>query len=202
MNEPATPGRIRTGLFEIELASGELFREGRKIPLQEQPFRVLSLLLEHPGALVTRETLQADLWPSDTYVGFDEGLNVAIRKLRVAFGDSAENPRFIETVPRRGYRFIAPVLAPASAPEQLDIRMASQHEAGVAAAKVSPEQSARIQWLRWAASTVVVAIVLAAIAYVVRVRRPAITSHTGCSWWYCLSRTLAVIRVRSISVTV
>ena len=77
--------------------------------LQEQPFRVLAILLERPGEVVTREQLQAQLWSSDTYVGFDEGLNTAIRKLRVAFGDSAENPRFIETVSRRGYRFIAPV---------------------------------------------------------------------------------------------
>jgi Tol biopolymer transport system component/DNA-binding winged helix-turn-helix (wHTH) protein len=79
------------------------------VPIQEQPFRVLSLLLERPGELVTREELQAKLWPADTYVGFDEGLNTAIRKLRVLFGDAADNPRFIETIPRRGYRFIAPV---------------------------------------------------------------------------------------------
>ena len=77
--------------------------------LQEQPFRVLAILLERPGEVVTREQLQARLWSADTYVGFDEGLNTAIRKLRVTFGDSADNPRFIETVSRRGYRFIAPV---------------------------------------------------------------------------------------------
>jgi TolB-like protein/DNA-binding winged helix-turn-helix (wHTH) protein/Tfp pilus assembly protein PilF len=100
---------VRTGLFEIDFGSGEVRKEGRKVRLQEQPFRVLSLLLERPGDIVTREQLHARLWPADTYVGFDEGLNTAIRKLRIAFGDSAENPRFIETVPRRGYRFIAPV---------------------------------------------------------------------------------------------
>jgi DNA-binding winged helix-turn-helix (wHTH) protein len=101
--------RVRTGLFEIDLITAEVHKSGRKVPLQEQPFLVLALLLERPGDLVTREELQARLWPADTYVGFDEGLNTAIRKLRVAFGDSADNPRFIETVPRRGYRFIAPV---------------------------------------------------------------------------------------------
>jgi DNA-binding winged helix-turn-helix (wHTH) protein len=100
--------RVRTGLFEIDFGSGEVHREGRKVPLQEQPFRVLAMLLERPGEVVTREELQARLWPADTYVGFDEGLNTAIRKLRVAFGDSANNPRFIETLPRRGYRFVAP----------------------------------------------------------------------------------------------
>src|ERR1017187_520614 len=101
--------RVRTGLFEIDFGSGEVHKEGRKVPVQEQPFRVLAILLERPGEVVTRQQLQAKLWPADTYVGFDEGLNTAIRKLRVAFGDSAENPRFIETVSRRGYRFVAPV---------------------------------------------------------------------------------------------
>lgn len=110
METPASSRRrVRTGLFEIDFGSGELHKEGRKVQLQEQPFRVLEMLLERPGEVVTREQLQARLWSADTYVGFDEGLNTAIRKLRVAFGDSAENPRFIETVSRRGYRYIAPV---------------------------------------------------------------------------------------------
>src|SRR5277367_323800 len=110
MNSPASSSRkVRTGLFEIDLASGEVQKNGRRLPLQEQPFRVLAMLLERPGEVVTRQQLQARLWPADTYVGFDEGLNTAIRKLRAAFGDTADNPRFIETVPRRGYRFIAPV---------------------------------------------------------------------------------------------
>jgi len=110
MNPPASSSRqVRTGLFEIDLASGQLHKNGRKLPLQEQPFRVLAILLDRPGEVVTRQELQARVWPADTYVGFDEGLNTAIRKLRTAFGDSAGNPRFIETLPRRGYRFIAPV---------------------------------------------------------------------------------------------
>lgn len=107
---------ISTGLFDVDLLSGQIFRQGRAVPLQEQPFRVLSVLLEHPGEVVTREVLQSRLWPADTYVSFDEGLNTAIRKLRVFFGESAENPRFIETVPRRGYRFIAPVREWSAAP--------------------------------------------------------------------------------------
>jgi Tol biopolymer transport system component/DNA-binding winged helix-turn-helix (wHTH) protein len=110
MNPPASSSRkVRTGLFEIDLASGEVRKNGRRLPLQEQPFRVLAMLLERPGEVVTRQELQARVWPVDTYVGFDEGLNTAIRKLRTTFGDSAGNPRFIETLPRRGYRFIAPV---------------------------------------------------------------------------------------------
>jgi DNA-binding winged helix-turn-helix (wHTH) protein len=110
MDAPASSSlRARAGLFEIDLGSGEIHKAGRRVRLQEQPFRVLATLLERPGNLVTREQLQARLWPADTYVGFDEGRNTAIRKLRVVFGDSAENPRFIETIPRRGYRFVAPV---------------------------------------------------------------------------------------------
>src|SRR5271163_4074426 len=116
MNPPASSSRkVRAGLFEIDLASGQLHKNGRRLPLQEQPFRVLAVLLECPGEVVTRQQLQARLWPADTYVGFDEGLNTAIRKLRTAFGDSAANPRFVETLPRRGYRFIAPVTESASA---------------------------------------------------------------------------------------
>jgi TolB-like protein/DNA-binding winged helix-turn-helix (wHTH) protein/Tfp pilus assembly protein PilF len=107
---PASPSRrVRTGVFEIDLNSGEVLKNGWKLPLQEQPFRVLAMLLERPGEVVAREELQARLWPADTYVSFDEGLNTAVRKLRVVFGDSADSPRFIETLPRRGYRFIAPV---------------------------------------------------------------------------------------------
>ncbi len=110
METPATSRRrIRSGLFEIDFGASQIHKEGRKVQLQEQPFRVLEILLERPGEVVTREQLRARLWPADTYVGFDEGLNTAIRKLRVAFGDCAENPRFIETLPRRGYRYIAPV---------------------------------------------------------------------------------------------
>ncbi|MGH9642019.1 MAG: winged helix-turn-helix domain-containing protein [Terriglobales bacterium] len=120
METPASSSRrVRAGLFEIDFGSNEVHKEGRKVQLQEQPFRVLAILLECPGEVVTRELLQQRLWSADTFVGFDEGLNTAIRKLRVAFGDSAENPRFIETVSRRGYRFIAPVepvLVPSPSP--------------------------------------------------------------------------------------
>jgi DNA-binding winged helix-turn-helix (wHTH) protein len=101
--------RYRFGLYEANLSSGELFRGDRKLRVQEQPFQVLVALLERPGEVVTREDLRQRLWPSDTYVDFDHSLNTAINKLRDALGDGAANPRFIETLPRRGYRFIAPV---------------------------------------------------------------------------------------------
>ena len=99
----------RFGPFDVDLRAGELRKRGLKIRLQQQPFRVLALLLEHPGEVVTREELRQAIWPADTFVDFDEGLDATIYKLRNALGDSSENPRFVETLPRRGYRFITPV---------------------------------------------------------------------------------------------
>src|SRR6266704_1025672 len=99
-------GRLRFGVFEVDLRAGELTKRGLRIRLQEQPFQVLAMLLEKPGELVTREELQKKLW-GQTVVDFDHGLNKAINKIREALGDSAENPRFVETVARRGYRFLA-----------------------------------------------------------------------------------------------
>ena len=98
---------IQFGVFEVDLAAGELRKRGAKLRLQAQPFGVLAMLLERPGEIVSREDLRQRLWPEDVFVDFDQGLNKAINKLREALGDSAENPRFIETVPRKGYRFIA-----------------------------------------------------------------------------------------------
>jgi len=100
---------IHFGVFEADLRAGELRRNGSKVKLQEQPFQILAILLERPGEIVTREELRARLWSADTFVDFDHGLNSAIRRLRDALGDSAENPSFVETLGRRGYRFIAPV---------------------------------------------------------------------------------------------
>jgi DNA-binding winged helix-turn-helix (wHTH) protein len=102
---------FRFGLFEVDLHSGELRKQGRTIRIQDLPFRVLAALLQRPLELVTREELRSQLWPSDTFVDFDNSLNAAINKLRDALGDSADSPRFIETLPRRGYRFIAEVTA-------------------------------------------------------------------------------------------
>ena len=102
-------GNVRFGVFEIDSDSGELRKQGVKIKLHEQPFQVLVMLLDRPGEVVTRDELCQRLWPGDTFVESDLGLNSAIMKLRAALGDSAENPRFVETLPRRGYRLIAPV---------------------------------------------------------------------------------------------
>ena len=101
--------KIRFGTFELDPASGELLKGGTRVRLQEQPFQVLKALVEQPGHVVGREELRQLLWPDDTFVDFEDGLSTAVKKARQALGDSAANPRFIETFPKRGYRFIAPV---------------------------------------------------------------------------------------------
>jgi cholera toxin transcriptional activator len=106
----------RFGVFELDLGTGELRKGGVKLRLQGQPIQVLTLLLERAGDVVTREELRQKLWASDTFVDFDHSLNTAINKVRETLGDSASSPRYVETLARRGYRFIAPVQAPAQAP--------------------------------------------------------------------------------------
>src|SRR6266705_2367125 len=105
---PRHPSResIHFGVFELDVKTGELRKHGIKLKLQEQPFQVLQILLEHPGEVVTREELRKKIWPSDTFVDFDHGINNAIKRLREVLGDIAETPRYIETLPRRGYRFV------------------------------------------------------------------------------------------------
>jgi TolB-like protein/tetratricopeptide (TPR) repeat protein len=109
-NDPVTSPRVRFGRFELDRRSGELLKAGSRLRLQEGPLRVLQALLDRPGEIVTREELQHRIWPDGTFVDFDTGLNSAVNRLRGSLGDSAEKPRFVETVGRRGYRFIAPLL--------------------------------------------------------------------------------------------
>lgn len=104
-------GTVHFGGFEVDVQSAELHKQGTKVKLQEQPFQILQTLLEHPGEVVTREELQKRIWPADTFVDFEQGLYNAIKRLREALGDSPENPRFIETLARRGYRFIGTLAA-------------------------------------------------------------------------------------------
>src|SRR5258705_6506885 len=137
MSQLATPRRILCfGSFEVDLASGELRRQGRKIGLQDQPFRLLALLLERAGEVVSREELRDKLWPADTFVDFDHSLNTAVRKLREALGDSAETPRYVETLARRGYRFVAPLAEPGPAAPLA-------HSTDAKAASASPPPAAR-----------------------------------------------------------
>src|SRR6266436_6422781 len=110
MGTPATSARIaRFGIFEVDLNALELRKHGLRLKLPEQPFQILVMLLERPGEIVTRDELRNRLWQTDTFVDFDHGLNNAVMRLREVLGDSSDRPRFIETLPRRGYRFIAPI---------------------------------------------------------------------------------------------
>jgi len=111
---------IRFGTFELDLHEGRLSKSGLRVRLQGQPFQILELLLQRAGEVVTREEIRQKLWSDQTFVEFDDALNTAMGKLRAAIGDTAENPRFIETVPRRGYRFIAPVTNPPQIETRLD----------------------------------------------------------------------------------
>jgi len=131
---------IRFSTFEINLHTGELRQRGQKVKLQEQPLQLLAALLERPGELVTREELCGKLWPADTFVDFDHGLNAAIKRLRDALGESAERPVFVETVARRGYRFIGNVEKPAATLSALsDLKRLEQDtEPGRIPTKVQP----------------------------------------------------------------
>ena len=130
----------RFGVFELDKRSGELRKAGTRIRLQEQPLKILMVLLEQPGAVVSRDDLKRRIWPDEPYGDFDHAVNVAIAKLRTALSDSADTPRYVETLPRRGYRFIFPVT---TATERLD----ANHVAHSAAAPAPVEKKAQFSWL-------------------------------------------------------
>jgi len=151
---------IQFGTFEVDLRAGELRRNGSKVKLQEQPFQVLTLLLAQPGEVVSREDIQRRLWPVETFVDFDHSLNAAIRRLRDALGDSAENPRFVETVARRGYRFVAPVNGTSA-----KISVVAPVGAPTAAPAIShPPQPSVAQRRLWILATTLLILLIGAIA--------------------------------------
>jgi cholera toxin transcriptional activator len=109
MTNPRPQRRYRIGVFEVDEATGELRRQGIRVKLNSQPFQVLCLLLARPGELLTREEISRELWPDGTFVDYEHGVNSSVNRIREALGDSASRPRFVETLARRGYRFVAPV---------------------------------------------------------------------------------------------
>ncbi len=131
-----SPQVLQFGVFEVDLRAGKLRKHGLKVRIQDQPFQVLAMLLEHPGEVITREELRKRLWSDHTFVDFDHGVNTAINKIREALGDSAENPRFVETLPRRGYRFIAPVEGPERPSPRIRVRARHFWVAGLVLAAV------------------------------------------------------------------
>ncbi|HXH48542.1 MAG TPA: winged helix-turn-helix domain-containing protein [Terriglobia bacterium] len=178
---------VRFGVFELDLRAGELRKQGLKIKLQERPLQILALLLENPGQVVTREELRQQLWPADTFVDFDHSVNTAVNKLREALGDSAENPRFIETLPRHGYRFIGAVDAGA------EVRNGRE---GV----TPPEGSERRRWFAVAA---VAAVVLFGTLFILNVAglRNRLLSSIGASHGAPLPKieSIAVLPLENLS---
>ena len=121
MSTPTRPAVVRFGAFELDIEAERLLKNGRQVRLQPQPFKLLRLLTTQPGRLVTREEIQAALWTNDTFVDFEQGVNFAVKQVREALGDRAENSIYVETVPKRGYRFLAPVSVP-SRDEAVEVR--------------------------------------------------------------------------------
>jgi eukaryotic-like serine/threonine-protein kinase len=177
---PHSSPTLRFDIYTLDLLAGELYKDGRKIKLQDQPFQILAMLLEQPGQVVTREQLRERLWPEDTFVDFDHSLNTAVKKLRQALNDEADKPRYIETLPKRGYRFIGPAVervaaAPASSGMEAAPRMDSQPERQISpsvglSADVPPH---RTTWK--AASVVLLVAALGAGAYFALHRRAPLT---------------------------
>jgi DNA-binding winged helix-turn-helix (wHTH) protein/tetratricopeptide (TPR) repeat protein len=140
MEQPAPNSSTRFGVFELDLRSGELRKAGTRVRLQDQPLKILIALLDQPGAVVTREELKRRIWPHDSFGDFDHAVNVAVAKLRAALSDSADTPRYVETLPRRGYRFIFPVTVTAETPH-------TNSAARSAPAQAPMEKPARFMWL-------------------------------------------------------
>jgi DNA-binding winged helix-turn-helix (wHTH) protein/tetratricopeptide (TPR) repeat protein len=139
---------IRFGVFEVDLRSGELRKSGIRIRLQDQPFKVLTALLEYPGEMVAREELKRRIWPEDSFGDFDHAVNVAVAKLRAALGDSPETPRFVETLPRRGYRFIFPTTLPT--------KVAADDASAAAEERIKPaKKTSGVRWAVVAGATIV-----------------------------------------------
>jgi TolB-like protein/DNA-binding winged helix-turn-helix (wHTH) protein/Flp pilus assembly protein TadD len=172
MNASARSGLLRFGAFELDPASGELLKRGVRIRLHDKPYQLLMALLERPGETITRKELQERLWPGDTFVEFENGLNNAVSRLRDALGDSAESPRFIETLPRRGYRFIAPVeQTAADLPAALEIDMPP--ETAAAAPDSASSTSKPVSWRVVTAGFTAASILLMVVVFIWKREAPA-----------------------------
>ena len=169
MWQPGQSRIVRFGSFEADLQEGRLNKSGIRIRLQEQPFQILALLLERPGQIVTREEIRQRLWAQNTFVEFDDALNTAVRKLRAALNDTADNPRFLETIPRRGYRFLAPVTSTAETPIRqngvatLEESASAPRNSEQAEVTCKPFTYKETIWRRWAASVAALLVVAVAI---------------------------------------
>lgn len=158
MAVPDQSSKVRFGDWEADLRSGELRKHGTKIKLHNQPFQVLAILIQRAGEVVTREELRQQLWPANTFIDFDVGLNSAVKRLRDALGDSAENPRYVETIPRRGYRFVATIeKAPFSTPQDLKIQRGFAREGSSEVSAQRPQARVNI-WLTASIAAAILAV--------------------------------------------
>jgi DNA-binding winged helix-turn-helix (wHTH) protein len=173
-NEP-TPGPLCFGEFELDLAAGELRRNGRRLKLQPQPFKLLVLLAKRAGALVSRDEIRGELWPEGTFVDFDQSVNFTVKQIRDVLRDVADRPLYIETVPRRGYRFIAPVETEGAEPRRqatpisgtTTVRLQKALWTNIAELRLAEERRRR-NIRRWAALAMLVIACLIAILIVVK----------------------------------
>jgi TolB-like protein/DNA-binding winged helix-turn-helix (wHTH) protein/Tfp pilus assembly protein PilF len=176
MPEASAPVRFRFGVFEVDRRAGELRKHGVRLRLQEQPFQVLAMLLERPGETVTREELRNRLWTADTFVDFDHGLNKAVNRIRDALGDSATSPRFVETVARRGYRFIADVAAaesePVAPPESGTGNITPVEGESVAPVGAAPSPGRLRRSYRWTISGIALVVAAIVVAWALQSRAP------------------------------
>jgi TolB-like protein/DNA-binding winged helix-turn-helix (wHTH) protein/Flp pilus assembly protein TadD len=174
MPEGSTPVRLRFGVFEVDLRAGELRKHGVRVRLQEQPFQVLAMLLERPGETVTREELRNRLWTAETFVDFDHGVNKAVNRIRDALGDSATSPRFVETVARRGYRFIADVAvadgSPTPRPDATTGDVVLLDNEPVAPGTPPPGRLRR--WYPWTITGVALALASIVVVWALQSKRP------------------------------
>ena len=172
--ESGVPRRVaRFAAFEFDLGTGELRKHGLRIKLNGQPVDVLTMLIEHAGEVVTREELQKRLWASDTYVDFEHSLNAAIKRLRAALGDSADAPRFVETLARQGYRFIAPLSPPV-------VTQAAESASGRPVVSTPRPARCRRRGLGWSTAGSMEVAARSVAQPAVRVGRPA-HHQTGCA---------------------
>lgn len=202
MDSAGSSGPVfRFGLFEADVARHTLTRKGVRVKIQDQTFRTLILLLESPGEIVSRESLRHALWPENTYVDFDGSLNVVLKKLRAAIDDDSENPRFVETVPRRGYRFIAPVSVetgkahPAASPAPNPV------PDSVAAAQPIPSETATPRWSTFhkLAMTTVALVVVTGVVWLVLHRKQSIGLPLQANAEVPLRRSVAVLGFQNVS---
>jgi len=189
---------LRFGVYEADLAAGELRKHGTRIKIQEQPFQILLVLLEHPGELVTRDELRHKLWANDTFVDFDRSLNTALTKLRLALCDSAENPRFIQTVPRQGYRFIAPVSTQAIEPLLREMPQVMLSTGKICLSREAPSESIRKTRSvrpRYLIAAVATLVTLAGAMYYVNSRSPMKLTETP----VLARRSVAVLAFKNLT---